>query len=62
MARRPKIQKLLNPIIDRAAFDAAFKAAHAKWPNVDLGYIGTDAKGNHYFQERGNVEAFVLEA
>ncbi|KPC02711.1 Uncharacterized protein AC499_1551 [Pseudomonas amygdali pv. lachrymans] len=39
----------------------AFEVAHARWPGVKLGYIGTDRKTfQHYFQEWGNNEPFNL--
>lgn len=43
------------------AQSAAFKVAATRWPNIKLGYTGTDPKTfEHYFQEWGNPHPFIL--
>jgi len=48
-----------SPVSDKVEFRAAFDAAHAAYPDVKLGYIGTDGK-HHYFQESGVAEAYLV--
>lgn len=43
-------------------FRLVFQIAHAKWPNLDLTYVGTDEQGNTYMQEAGNVTLFLITA
>lgn len=55
--KRPALQLILCNL----SLQVAFEVANARWPGVELGYIGTDRKTfQHYFQERGNKEPFIL--
>ena len=58
-SKRPQ----LECILDQRAMRAAFEVARSRWPNVELGYIGTDRTTfHHYFQEWGNPQYFILGA
>lgn len=57
---KKKIPNLQIILMDRAQ-SAAFKVAATRWPNIHLGYVGTDPKTfEHYFQEFGNPHPFIL--
>ncbi|MDU8647795.1 MULTISPECIES: hypothetical protein [Pseudomonas syringae group] len=63
MSSKPnKIKRpALEHILCHLSLEVAFEVAHARWPGVKLGYIGTDRKTfQHYFQEWGNNEPFIL--
>jgi hypothetical protein len=56
----PRLDKFsASPTSDKAEFKAAFEAAHTAYPDVKLGYIGTDGK-HHYFQEAGEPLAYLV--
>jgi hypothetical protein len=48
-----------SPVGDRAEYRAAFAAAKATYPDVELGYIGTDGAA-HYFQKLGEPLAYLV--
>lgn len=52
---------LAAPTIDPVEFQAAFERVHAAYPDIPLGYIGSTPT-EHYFQERGVEEAYVVPA
>ena len=55
--KRPQLQYILTGL----SLQVAFEVARERWPNVNLGYVGTDRKTfQHYFQEWGNPEPFIL--
>jgi hypothetical protein len=41
-------------------FRRLFVVARFKWPGVHLAYIGSDVAGNHYLQQWGNSQVFVV--
>jgi hypothetical protein len=54
---RPQLEFVLSgvPLI------LAFAEARKRWPQVELGYIGTDRTfSRHYFQEWGNPTPFII--
>jgi hypothetical protein len=52
---------VLETILSDRAMKVAFEVAGKRWPNVKLGYVGTDRKTfQHYFQEFGNPNPFIL--
>ncbi|MFK4136722.1 hypothetical protein ACI2KR_31300 [Pseudomonas luteola] len=57
----PKKRPRLKFILSGLSLQVAFEVANKRWPKVALGYIGTDRKTfQHYFQEWGNSEPFIL--
>jgi hypothetical protein len=50
-----------SPVGDKIEFKRAFDLAKETYPNVALGYIGTDGK-EHFFEERGERLAYVVPA
>lgn len=60
MAQKRKIPQL-QFILSGLSMEVAFEVARKRWPNVELGYVGTDRKTfQHYFQQFGNHEPFIL--
>lgn len=56
-AKRPQLELILEGL----ALRVAFEVSRARWPNIELGYVGTDRKTfKHYFQQRGNPDPFIL--
>ena len=48
-----------SPVGDKVEFKAAFAAATAAYPGVELGYIGTDGI-SHYFQKSGSPQEYKV--
>jgi hypothetical protein len=55
--RKPRLEFILSGLSLQVASDVASK----RWPDVKLGYLGTDRKTfQHYFQQVGNPQPFIL--
>lgn len=51
----------LDFILSGQSMQVASEVASKRWPAVKLGYVGTDRQTfQHYFQELGNPEPFIL--
>lgn len=48
-----------SPAGDVQEFEAAFAAVKAAYPNIDLGYIGTDGV-RHYFLRKGDPITYAV--
>ena len=53
---------LVMPHTTPATFKRMFEIADRRWPGIKLGYVGTSQSGDHYLQEVGNPEPFIIRA